>query len=260
MWVNMKRAIREYWGRHAPYIDVGEPVGSKEFYEAIDKKRYRLEPYVHPLINFIAKQNELVLEVGCGLGYELRQFAKRGANVVGIDISSSNSLLAKRGLKVFGLDGEIIVSDAEHLPFKNSSFDNVYSFGVLHHTPNTQGAINEIFRVLRQGGRICVMLYHRGLAYYWILVRYGLLELDFLRLCEEQLISNRYDGTPLSKMYTRRQAKAMFSKFDSVSLECVNFGGIQENPRLRPLWYIFNKLPPLQQLLGSFIIIRGYKP
>jgi ubiquinone/menaquinone biosynthesis C-methylase UbiE len=74
-----------------------------------------------------------------------------------------------------------MISDGERLPFRTESFDVVYSNGVLHHTPDTAGAIREVHRVLRPGGTAKVMLYHRNSLNYWIeiVLRRGLLGLSF---------------------------------------------------------------------------------
>ncbi len=53
------------------------------------------------------------------------------------------------------------VADAEHLPFESNTFDLGYSWGVLHHTPNTEEALRELVRVVRSGGEIKTMLYNR---------------------------------------------------------------------------------------------------
>jgi len=211
------------------------------------------------LISILECTGQYLLEVGCGLGTDLRQFARLGAKVVAIDLSKSNALISKRGLEVYELEGEVLVADAENLPFRDSSFNIVYSFGVLHHTPNTQRAINEIYRTLKQGGGTLTMLYHKGLAYYWIILRHGILSLELLQLPMEKLISKRYDHTPLSKMYTRRQAKRLFRQFSQVKLECLNFGGIQEHPQLKKLWKLYTISPILEKMLGSFLIISAKK-
>ena len=211
------------------------------------------------MINSLKCTGQPLLEVGCGLGTDSRQFARLGAKVVAIDLSKSNALISKRGLEAYGLEGEVIVADAENLPFRDLSFNLVYSFGVLHHTPDTQRAINEIYRALKQGGSTLIMLYHKGLSYYWIILRYGILSLGLLRLPMEKLISRRYDHTPLSKMYAKRQAKRLFRQFSQIKFECLNFGGIQEHPQLKKLWKLYTRFPILEKMLGSFLIISAKK-
>lgn len=53
------------------------------------------------------------------------------------------------------------LADAEHLPFADDEFDLVYAWGVLHHSPDTERALREAQRVLKPGGRLKIMLYHR---------------------------------------------------------------------------------------------------
>lgn len=257
-----KRAIQQFWTEHAPWIEVLKEHSSDELrqqYIRLDERRCSLEPYCLMLIKSVAQAGRSVLEVGCGLGTDLRLFAKHGMDVVGIDLSHQNAYLTKQGIKALRLQGEVLVADAEHLPFRGLSFDLVYSFGVLHHTPDTRGAIHSLFEVLREGGRAMVVLYHKGLAWYWIIFRYGLLRLELFRLGVEKLISKRYDHTELSKMYSKRETKELFTDFASISFECINYGGIQEHPIYKFLWLIFKKFPPLERILGSFLVIRAKK-
>ena len=231
----------------------------RPFYDAIDEKRFRLEPYVPKLIGSLECAGQQLLEVGCGNGTDLRQFARLGAKVVAIDLTKTNARISKGGLKIYGLEGEVLVADAENLPFRDSSFNLVYSFGVLHHTPNTQKTIHEIHRILKHGGRTLTMLYHKGLSYYWIILRYGFLSFELFRLPMEKLISKRYDHTPLSKMYTRKQVKRMFRQFSNITLDCLNFGGIQVHPQLKNLWKFYTTFPILEKIFGSFLIILAKK-
>jgi len=258
----MKREVQEYWSRYPPGIDSpGKdiPFGSKLFYKAIDERRIRLESYILPLLKSLNCNKEDLLEIGIGLGTDMRQCIKLGAHAVGIDLSKSNALISKRGLKVNELDGEVIVADAENLPFREESFNIVYSFGVLHHTPDTREAVNEAHRVLKHQGRLLIMLYHKGLAYLWIIFRYGVFSLELMRLPLERLISERYDHTPLSKMYSKKRAKQLFRQFSRIKLKCLNFGAIQEHPQLKILWRLYKTIPILEGMLGSFLIISAEK-
>ena len=120
-----------------------------------------------------------------------------------------------------------MISDGERLPFRTESFDVVYSNGVLHHTPDTAGAIREVHRVLRPGGTAKVMLYHRNSLNYWleIVLRRGVLGLEFLRGRSAADIMSRviefsdHDARPLVKVYSRKQAAELFSLFKDVKVD-----------------------------------------
>ena len=120
-----------------------------------------------------------------------------------------------------------MISDGERVPFRTESFDVVYSNGVLHHTPDTAGAIREVHRVLRPGGVAKVMLYHRNSLNYWIeiVLRRGVLGLEFLRGRSAEEIMSRviefsdHDARPLVKVYSRKQACELFSMFKDVRVD-----------------------------------------
>ena len=118
-------------------------------------------------------------------------------------------------------------TDAENLVFLDASFDFVYSHRVLHHSPDTEGTIREIYRVLCPDGKAIVMLYARESFGYIIGAQtVGRLRLEWTRsrmgreafnrfvglpsghrgwLPNWILINNVTDGlgNPLSKLYTR---------------------------------------------------------
>jgi ubiquinone/menaquinone biosynthesis C-methylase UbiE len=120
-----------------------------------------------------------------------------------------------------------MISDGENLPFRSESFDVVYSNGVLHHTPDTEGAIREVHRVLKPGGIAKVMLYHRNSLNYWIeiVLRRGVLGGQFLRgRSAEEIMSHviefsDHGATPLVKVYNRKEARALFSLFKNVVVD-----------------------------------------
>src|SRR6185503_10771096 len=90
----------------------------------------------------------------------LASAARSGVNVTGIDLVPRHLDIASRRFSIYGLPARLMIADAEAMPFKNESFDVVYSFGVLHHTTNIDAAIAEIHRVLRPGGVAIIGVYH----------------------------------------------------------------------------------------------------
>ena len=145
-------AVRDFWEAEA----CGERYGSEH-----ENVRYQLEPHISEFADFAAGSGKRVLEIGVGMGADFVRWAQAGAQVTGIDLTERAASLARRRLAQRGLPGEVRVGDAETLPFDEASFDVVYSWGVLHHTPHPDKALAEALRVLAPGGRLKVMLYHR---------------------------------------------------------------------------------------------------
>lgn len=261
---NVKLKNINFWTINVPGIDnqvERSSAGTLDFYKKVDEVRYRQEPYLNNFFNQILEPGLSSLEIGCGLGSDLRNFSARGINVVGLDYSPENAYFCQRGLGVYGLVGRVFCGDAEHLPFSDNSFDMVYSWGCLHHTPNTQRSIDEIMKVLRPGGKIMIMLYHKGYQFWYILGKY-ILSCRWLDKCSnlQDYINIQYDQTPLSQMFSKRQLYKMFKGFNKVDIRIENFGGIQFHPILNYVWRIFKKFPYLKWKLGSFAIIFAQKP
>lgn len=121
-----------------------------------EEERYSTYPWLYQAAEFKKHAGEDVLEIGCGTGCDLLQFAKHGARAVGVDITPEHLRLAAE--RVNGL-AEVRRSDATTLPFDDGSFDYVYSHGVLHHIDEPRRVVDEIFRVLRPGGRFNIHVY-----------------------------------------------------------------------------------------------------
>ncbi|HEU4874393.1 MAG TPA: class I SAM-dependent methyltransferase [Pyrinomonadaceae bacterium] len=250
----LKERVRAFWQENpcgTKFADA--PPGSRRFYELVEEHRYKKEWHIPEAAQFARAKDLAVLEVGCGLGTDGAQFAKAGAKYTGIDLTDAAVELAKRRFELFDLPGTFRVADAERLDFPDSSFDLVYSHGVLHHTPDTAAAIHEIHRVLRPGGKALVMLYHRDSYNYRVnismlrrtgvqLLRWNtgvkLVHLltgepeDSLRdharqletqseyLNSEEFLSRNTDGAgnPLARVYSRREARELFKDFAHVEL------------------------------------------
>jgi SAM-dependent methyltransferase len=252
--------IREFWSRHAPglkWLPGSDRVPvSQERCAAVRAARYRLEPHLEELAGFTSHAGRVVLEIGCGIGTDGTRFLEGGASYVGSDSSGVAVRTARATFDLLGLPGAVLAADATAVPVRTASVDVVYSNGVLHHVPDTRGAVDEIHRVLRPGGRCVVMLYHRSSLNYrfniLVLRRLGAVLLllprgtrlvrmltgeseetlaahrDLLRrhglryLTDRRLfLSNNTDGpgNPLSKVFSAREARRLFAGFRQVEIE-----------------------------------------
>ena len=133
-----------------------------DFYQKFREQRYRTEWHIPLLVPFAKTKGQTVLEIGTGNGADGVMFALNGANYTGVDLTDAALEATRKHFDVLGLVGTFQHENAEALSFSNESFVWVYSHGVLHHTPDPQKAIDEVWRVLRPNGNAIVMLYHKN--------------------------------------------------------------------------------------------------
>jgi ubiquinone/menaquinone biosynthesis C-methylase UbiE len=252
-----KASVRAFWDTTpCGTRDLALVPGSKEFFEAIEQHRYRLEPFIGKYARFAAWKNKKVLEVGCGVGTDLLQFARAGASVHAVDLSPQSLGLAQRRLELYGYAGDIREADAEVLPFEDNTFDLVYSWGVIHHTPAPPRAVREIHRVLKPHGHICIMVYHRySLFVAQAYLACGLFSLQPLRSVDD-IVANHVES-PGTRVYNRKQAAQLFQDFSELTIETVltPYDARYGRGRYFPAWMM--KLIP--NALGWFMVVRGQK-
>lgn len=258
-----KELIKNFWNSSSCGIrNISEEKGTKEFFEAVEKNRYELEPFLPQIAQFDRWKNKKCLEVGCGVGTDFIQFMRGGADIYGIDFSEKSVSLAKDRLELFGFDKERIkIADVENLPFPENYFDFVYSWGVLHHTTNIEKAISEIYRVLKPGGNICIMLYHKpSLVVLQLYLLYGLFRLQPFREIDEIIASHL--ESPGTKAFTKRKAEKLFQRFDDLSIKTIvttydlrYMRDRHKKDRFLPYW--FRKFIP--DFLGWFMVVEGKK-
>ena len=263
-----KQRAREQWSHDPAGAVYGREYefGTREFFDAVERHRYHeYAPWMPEVMGFNEFAGARLLEIGCGMGTDLLQFARGGARVTGTDLTPRSIEISRRHLAVYGESGDFAIADCETLPFANESFDVVYSNGVLHHTPDTAGAVGEIHRVLRPGGQARVMLYHRRSFAYWgeVILRHGILKREFLRGNSPAEIMSKYvevnegGGRPLVKVYSRGEARKLFSMFQEVK--------VQVEQLTRAELYVLGRFIPdgifrrLQRSVGSNVIISARK-
>ena len=245
-----KSAGREFWNSN--------PCGGKWASYREFMEWYRtVEPYMYDTVSRQSWKNRRVLEVGCGQGPLANYLPSLGATVVGMDMSDASLRRAAEGKRELGNDALTLMhADAEKLPFADASFDSVVSFGVLHHTPDTDGAVQEVRRVLKPGGTATVMLYRTGNPKWWataVLRSLGQAR-DRRREARNRIADRARDqhgvndtrgtallelfGVPTLKAYSNREALAMFRGFSTVEIRNVQPGFLRMAdiiPALQPV-------------------------
>jgi ubiquinone/menaquinone biosynthesis C-methylase UbiE len=206
-----KQAVEDFWNE----ASCGEALYLNDSrYDLQAEQRYRLEPHILTFADFPRWKGKRVLEIGVGLGADHEQFSRAGAILAGIDLTARAIEHTRRRLQ--GKDTDLRVADAESLPFEDNSFDLVYSFGVIHHSPDTAQCAREILRVLKPGGEFRVMIYQRhSLVGLMLWLRYG----TFRRSLDE--VYSRYLESPGTKTYSPQQARQLFAGAQNIKTASV---------------------------------------
>jgi ubiquinone/menaquinone biosynthesis C-methylase UbiE len=218
---------------------VTAPSGTREAIEQLLRGRRDYAPWMAEMLAYASTAGLDVLDVGCGQGIDLVEYARVGARVSGIDLTPRHVELARSHLAALGLTATVVQGDAERLPFAEASFDVVSSNGVLHHTPDMPAALREIRRVLRPGGKARIVVYNRHSFQYWIMqvaVR-GILQRGLLEDGSMKGVLARYVETtsigarPLVRVYSPRQLWRMLHEAGFVGVRTSVRGfNADENP------------------------------
>jgi SAM-dependent methyltransferase len=243
---------------------------SKAAYAAQSAERYRLEPFILPFADSQSAAGKKVLEVGVGLGADHQCFAEAEADLWGIDLTERAIEHTARRFGLYGLQSRLAVGDAENLQFEDEAFDMVYSWGVLHHSPNTQKAIQEVFRVLKRGGVAKVMIYHKwSMVGFMLWLRYALFSGRPWRSLAD-IYANHLES-PGTKAYSITEARQLFAQFSDVKISTpLGHGDLLESDvgqrhrglaltlaqKLWPRWFIRRFLPRA----GLGMLIEARKP
>ena len=161
------KLIEKYWDNQPCNINHSKKKFlSKEYFKEVRKKRFFVEPHILDFADFKSFKNKKVLEIGCGIGTDGVEFIKHGANYTGVELSENSLNIFKKRIKILKLShlkSNLILSSAENLKnVPKLNFDLIYSFGVIHHTPNMKKAFNEIYKISNKKTKIKIMLYAKN--------------------------------------------------------------------------------------------------
>ena len=204
-------AVKTYWDsrpcniRHSP-----SPIGTKQYFDEVEARKYFVEPHIPLFAEFDKWNGKNVLEVGCGIGTDAINFLRSGANYTGVELSEQSLSLARRRSELFGFVGEFVYGNAEELSkyILPNKFDLIYSFGVLHHTPDISKALDEIRSFCHESTVLKIMLYAEN-SWKSAMIQVGLDQPE------------AQTGCPIANTYTPTQVEKILSTagFDLKSIE-----------------------------------------
>jgi SAM-dependent methyltransferase len=209
--------VEEFWNRrpcnirHSPL-----PLGTREYFDEVDARRYLVEPHILRFADFERGRGKRVLEIGCGIGTDTARFARAGALVTAVDLSMRSIEIARQRMELYGVADRVrfYAGSAEDLArvVPPETYDLIYSFGVIHHTPHPERVLEQIRQYVGPATTVKIMVYHRhSWKVAWILARYG--RGRFWRL--GQLVaqySEAQTGCPITFTYTPGEARALLAQ------------------------------------------------
>ena len=200
--------VYDFWNNRPCNIRHSDKeIGSKEYFMEVSKRKYFVEPHIIPFAEFSKYAGKQVLEVGCGIGTAAQSFAENGAIYCGIDLSDYSIELAKKRFDVFQLKGTFVADNIEtpKSDFLDTEYDLVYSFGVLHHTPDAIKAIHNIYNCLKPGGEFKLMMYARNSYKYY-------------QICSGMDQYEAQSGVPIANVYTNEEIQTLLHEFEDIHI------------------------------------------
>ena len=259
------------WNKTNQYTE-----GTKEWFEEIDKRFFnevssffaqnKNEKQFSGLIPYEKIKGKNVLEIGCGSGAHSRLIVEAGANLTAIDLTEKAIELTRKRLGLYGCEAVVKQMDAEHMDFPDNTFDFIWSWGVIHHSSNTEKIISEIYRVLKPTGEVRVMVYNWNSLNCFVSLCRGLLTGRLFRNSVQETLNYYSDGL-VARYFTRIEFNSLFDMyFSSVETRTLgqknelvvipSFGGRLSNFKYRLAGLIPDFLSEsILSLIGGFLFL-----
>jgi len=201
--------VKKFWNSRPCNIKhSNKDIGTREYFSEVSFKKYKVEPHILKFADFEKWRGKRVLEIGCGIGTAAQSFVEAGAIYTGIDISEESLNIAKKRFEILNLEGSFhLVQDekiSNVLPIQK--YDLVYSFGVIHHTPNPRLLLKEMSTYMDSNSTLKIMLYAKN-SWKNIMIQSG------LDRPEAQA------GCPIANTYTREEVIDLLECYNVINID-----------------------------------------
>jgi SAM-dependent methyltransferase len=201
--------VKKFWNdRPCNIKHSSKELGTIEYFDEVELKKFRVEPHIIKFTEFPQWKNKKVLEVGCGLGTVGINFALNGADYTGVELSKESLEIAKKRFEVYNQSGKFYLGNAEELSsfVHIETYDLIYSFGVIHHSPHPEKIISEIKKYMNENSVLKIMLYAKD-SWKNYMIDAGLDQPEA-----------QY-GCPIANTYTKQDVVELLDGYEVLSIE-----------------------------------------
>ena len=201
--------VKKFWNdRPCNIKHSSKELGTMEYFDEVELKKFRAEPHILKFTEFPQWKNKKVLEVGCGLGTVGINFALNSADYTGVELSKESLEIAKKRFEVYNQSGKFYLGNAEELSsfVHIETYDLIYSFGVIHHSPHPEKIISEIKKYMNENSVLKIMLYAKD-SWKNYMIDAGLDQPEA-----------QY-GCPIANTYTKQDVVKLLDGYEVLSIE-----------------------------------------
>ena len=247
--------VKKFWNdRPCNIRHSSKEVGTLEYFNEVTKKKFFVENHILQFTKFPQWDGKKVLEIGCGLGTVGINFPFNGADYTGVELSKESLEIAKQRFSLYNQPGQFYLGNAEELSsfVPVQTYDLIYSFGVIHHSPQPEKILSEIKKYMNENSTLKIMLYAKD---SW----------------KNYMIESGFDqpeaqyGCPIVNTYTKQDVVELLDGYDVLSIEQDHIFPYQVEPYkngeyVKQPW--FAEMPPemfrtLEKNLGWHLLITA---
>jgi ubiquinone/menaquinone biosynthesis C-methylase UbiE len=215
--MSIYKEVQNFWNNRPCNIKHSDKLFlSKEYFDEVEQKKYFVEPHIKDFAQFENWKDKNVLEIGCGIGTDSINFARNGANLTVVEFSEESLNICKQRFQVYGLQAQFYVGNAENLGdfLPLQKFDLIYSFGVIHHTPQPENVIKSIIPYMNEQTELRIMLYSKiSWKLFWLMFENNNFSLKNHKDLIQDYAEAQY-GCPVAYTYTFEEIHKLLSQFN----------------------------------------------